>query len=172
MPLSNDIVLRPRFKIESPRNNEAVLSDFQNAKTTQTEFVVTRVDDHVFIRFPKQNQKFWSPQLHLEINTVDENSCIIRGLFGPNPTVWTLFMFLHFLTAGLFIAFGIWTYTNWSLELSFTIQASVTILMVLLWVTLYFVGSLGKASSIHDMRKLNGFMHEVLEHKQFPIEEA
>jgi hypothetical protein len=166
MPLSNDIVLRPRFKIETPRYNEAVLNDFQNAKTTQNEFVVTRVEEHVFIRFPKHNQKFWSPQLHLEINEVDENSCVISGLFGPNPTVWTLFMFLHFLIAGLFIAFGIWTYTNWSLEQSFTIQASVTLLMVLIWVSLYFVGSYGKASSINDMRKLNSFMHAILEHKK------
>ncbi|MCF7560609.1 GTP-binding protein [Sabulilitoribacter multivorans] len=162
MPLSNDIVLRPRFKIEVPRYNEAVLSDFQNAKATQSEFVVIRVEEHVFIRLPKDKQKFWSPQLHLEINAVDENSCVVRGLFGPKPTVWTLFMFLHFLVAGLFIAFGIWTYSNWTLEQNFTIQASVTILMVLLWVTLYFVGSFGKASSINEMRALNNFMYEVL----------
>ncbi|GAA4813823.1 GTP-binding protein [Litoribaculum gwangyangense] len=168
MPLSNDIVLRPRFKIEIPRYNEAVLSDFQNAKATQSDFIVIRVEEHVFIKFPKHKQKFWSPQLHLEINSVDENSCVIRGLFGPNPTVWTLFMFLHFLVAGLFIAFGIWTYTNWSLEQNFTLQASVTILMVLLWVTLYFIGSFGKASSINEMRALNNFMHDILGHKKSP----
>ncbi|WP_396601995.1 GTP-binding protein [Algibacter sp. R77976] len=163
MALSNDIVLRPRFKMEIPRINEAILSDFENVKNTQSEFIVTRVDDHVFIKFPKEKQHFWSPQLHLEINKVDDNSSMLHGLFGPNPTVWTLFMFLHFIVAGLFIAFAIWTYTNWSLKQSFAVQASVTILMVLLWVTLYFAGSLGKASSTNDMRLLNNFMNEVLE---------
>ena len=172
MPLSNDIVLRPRFKIEIPRYNEAVLSDFQNAKATQSKFIVIRVEEHVFIRFPKEKQNFWSPQLHLKINAVDKNSCIISGLFGPNPTVWTLFIFLHFLIASLFIAFAIWTYTNWSLEQNFTIQVSAAILMVLLWVTLYFVGSIGKASSINDMRLLNNFMHEVLGHKKTLIEKT
>ncbi|NNC49406.1 MAG: GTP-binding protein, partial [Flaviramulus sp.] len=87
------------------------------------------------------------------------------GLFGPNPTVWSLFIFLHFLIAGLFIAFGIWTYTKWNLEQNFTIQASITIFMVLIWVTLYFIGSFGKASSINDMRSLNNFMNEILENK-------
>mgnify|MGYP006924550379 CR=1 FL=1 len=162
MPLSNDIVLRPRFKMDIPRYNEAILSDFENAKTTQSEFIVTRVDDHVFIKFPKEKQHFWSPQLHLEINKVDENSSKLHGLFGPNPTVWTLFMFLHFLVAGLFIAFAIWTYTNMSLKQSYTVQASVTFLMILLWVTLYFAGSIGKASSTNDMRLLNNFMIDVL----------
>ncbi len=149
--------------MEIPRINEAILSDFENVKNTQSEFIVTRVDDHVFIKFPKEKQHFWSPQLHLEINKVDDNSSMLHGLFGPNPTVWTLFMFLHFIVAGLFIAFAIWTYTNWSLKQSFAVQASVTILMVLLWVTLYFAGSLGKASSTNDMRLLNNFMNEVLE---------
>ena len=163
MALSNDIVLRPRFKFEISRYNEAVLSDFENAKTTQSEFIVTRVDDHVFIKFPKEKQHFWSPQLHLEINEIDKNSSMLHGLFGPNPTVWTLFMFLHFLVAGLFIAFSIWTYTNISLKQSYALQASLTFLMVLLWVTLYFAGSIGKASSTNDMRLLNDFMNKILE---------
>lgn len=165
MPLSNDIVLRPRFQLEIPRPNKAVLADFENAKTTQSDFVITRVDDHVFIKFPKDKQHFWSPQLHLEINKVDKNASILHGLFGPNPTVWTFFMFLHFLIAGLFIAFAIWTYTNMSLKQSYAIQASITLLMILLWVTLYFVGSIGKASSTKDMRLLNSFMNDILENK-------
>jgi hypothetical protein len=31
-----------------------------------------------------------------------------------------LFMFFHFMTASLFLGFGIWTYTNWSLDTEFT----------------------------------------------------
>ncbi len=163
MPLSNDIVLRPRFKMDISRYNETVLSGFENAKTTQSEFVITRVDDHVFIKFPKEKQHFWSPQLHLEINKVDDNSSTLHGLFGPNPTVWTLFMFLHFLVAGLFIAFAIWTYTNLSLKQSYAVQASMTFLMILLWIVLYFAGSIGKASSTTDMRLLNNFMNSILD---------
>lgn len=166
MPLSNDIVLRPRFKIDISRYNEAILSDFENAKTTQSEFIITRVDNHVFIKFPKEKQRYWTPQLHLEINKVDDNSSTLHGLFGPNPTVWTLFMFLHFLVAGIFIAFAIWTYTNWSLKESYALQASVTLLMILVWVTLYFAGSIGKASGTPEMRLLNNFMYNVLNIEQ------
>lgn len=162
MPLNNDIALRPRFKMEIPRYNEAILSDFENEKTTQSEFIITRVDDHVFIKFPKDKQHFWSPQLHLEINKVDDNSSTLHGLFGPNPKVWTLFMFLHFLVAVIFIAFAIWTYTNWTLKQSYAVEASITLLMILIWVILYFAGSIGKASSTNDMRLLNNFMNNTL----------
>ncbi|MGA1227643.1 MAG: GTP-binding protein [Tamlana sp.] len=168
MPLSNDIVLRPRFKLEIPRYSEAVFSDFQNAKATQNKFIVIRVEEHVFIRFPKETQNFWSPQLHLEIHNIDEKSCSIKGLFGPNPTVWTFFMFLHFLVACLFIAFGIWTYTNWSLEQGLLLPASLTILMVFVWVSLYFAGSFGKSTNTHKMRQLNDFMYRVLDIEKSP----
>lgn len=162
MPSSNTINLRPRFKIEIPMGNETVLSTFQEAKKTQSEFIVSRIDDHVFIRFPKHKQHFWSPQLHLEINEVSANACLLRGLFGPNPTVWTFFMFLHFMVAGLFIAFSIWAYSNWALNTRYSIQLTGMLLMVLVWFALYFAGSIGKTSSKKEMAELYDFMNRIL----------
>ncbi|UKM64826.1 GTP-binding protein [Flavobacteriaceae bacterium GSB9] len=170
MALPNDIVLRPRFKFEIPRSNTIVLDDFENAKSTQSDFIVNRVDDHVFIKFPKEKQHFWSPQLHLEINEVNQDSCMLYGLFGPNPTVWTLFMFLHFIVAVIFVAFAIWAYSNWSLKQSYALQLSIMLLMIVIWIGLYFAGSIGKASSKQDMVALNNFMHSVLNKKKALIE--
>lgn len=165
MSLNNDIVLRPRFKIELNKGNQEVLKTFEEAKNTQKDFIVSRVDDHVFIKIPKADQHFWSPQLHLEIMEVDKNSSRLFGLFGPNPTVWTMFMFFHFIVAGLFIGFGIWAYTNWTLNTDYAIQLFVCILMVVLWVALYFGGRLGKATGRDQMVLLHNFMNTLLERK-------
>ncbi|MCF6183296.1 MAG: hypothetical protein L3J56_01500 [Bacteroidales bacterium] len=163
MSTTSDIVLRPRFKIKLEKNNETILKAFKTVKTTEPEFIITRLDDHVFIKYPKHKQHFWSPQLHLEINEVNKNSSLLHGLFGPNPTVWTMFMFFHFIVAGLFIAFGVWAYTNWSLKNSYAIQVGLMLLMIIIWVTLYFAGSIGKASSKNEMHSLNDFMNKTLE---------
>ncbi len=162
MPTTNDIVLRPRFKVELNENNETLLKAFDATKKTQSEFVVNRIDDHVFIKFPKEKQTFWSPQLHLEINESATNTSTLHGLFGPNPTVWTMFMFFHFIVAGLFIAFSIWAYTNWSLEKEYAIQLSFMFLMIIIWFVLYFAGTIGKASSKNEMHYLHDFMNKVL----------
>jgi hypothetical protein len=162
MSLDSDIVLRPRFKIELDKNNEEALKVFEAAKNTQKNFIVSRVDDHVFIKIPKADQHFWSPQLHLEIMKVDEHSSRVFGLFGPNPTVWTMFMFFHFIVAGLFIGFGIWAYTNWTLKTDFAIQLFVAILMIVLWIVLYFGGRLGKATGRDQMVLLHNFMNSLL----------
>jgi len=165
MSVNNDIILRPRFKIELDKNNQKVLNLFEAAKKTQKDFIVSRIDDHVFIKIPKADQHFWSPQLHLEIMEVDKNSSQLFGLFGPNPTVWTMFMFFHFIVAGLFIGFGIWAYTNWTLDTDFAIQLFVAIFMIILWSALYFGGRLGKATGRDQMILLHNFMIDLINNK-------
>lgn len=156
----NDIVLRPRFKFEVGIDSETLLSKFE--MYSKKDFVISRVDEHVFIRFPKHMQQYWSPQLHLEIHPKDTALATVKGLFGPNPTVWTMFMFLHFVVAGLFIVFGIWTYTNFSLKQSFAIPLFLCLFMVVVWLLLYSIGRMGKTKGADEMHKLHEFMKTVI----------
>ncbi len=84
-------------------------------------------------------------------------------MYGPNPTVWTLFMFLHFFVAVVFIGFGAWAYSNLSLGNSYTVQVGVMILMAILWFVLYFAGRMGKHKGKDEMQLLCNFMKNVLE---------
>mgnify|MGYP006959937810 CR=1 FL=1 len=102
----------------------------------------------------------------LEINkNEDETSSTIYGLFGPNPTVWTMFMFFHFVVIGLFFGFGVCASTNWSLGNDFTIQLFITLFMIVIWFALYFGGSLGKQSGMAEMHLLHHFMRDTLRSK-------
>lgn len=167
MSLSNEIILRPRFKRELNHANASVLKSFENAKSTNEIYKIVRVDDHVFIRLPTHKQQFWSPQLHLEINEIDDKTSTLHGLFGPNPTVWTMFMFLHFLVAGLFIAFAIWTYTNWSLKNPYAMPLGLMLLMVGIWFVLYFSGRFGRTKGKREMQGLYDFMETTLKTNGF-----
>ncbi|MFD2824377.1 GTP-binding protein [Lacinutrix iliipiscaria] len=166
MSITNEIILRPRFKFDVNHDNQELLELFENTKNAQTHFIVSRIDEHIFIKIPKKNQHFWSPQLHLEINKNDfKNNSTIYGLFGPNPTVWTMFMFFHFIVAGLFIGFSIWTYTNWSLDTSFELQLSLACFMIIIWFALYFAARIGKKTGIDQMHQLHKFMRDTLRSK-------
>ena len=159
-PLPNEIVLRPRFQLQIPKNKENVLSKFEGLK--QHPFLVKRLDDHVFIKFNQKEHHFWSPQLHLEIDEVDDISCKLYGVFGPNPTLWTFFMFVHFVVATLFIIIGIWAYSSASLDKNYHIQVGLMVLLVLIWFVLYFAGRSGKKKSEPQMQQLLDLMQNVL----------
>jgi hypothetical protein len=170
---ANEIVLRPRFKFHVNHENERLLKVFEATKNKQSDFIISRVDDHVFIKIPKEKQHFWSPQLHLEINKDDtkDSTSTIYGLFGPNPTVWTMFMFFHFVVAGLFIGFGIWAYVDWSLGNDYAIQLFGTLFMIVIWFALYFGGRLGKKTGMSQMHELHHFMRDTLRNEGLHADE-
>ena len=158
--LSNDIVLRPRFQIKLDRPKEEALQCFDGE--AEKPFLVKRLDDHIFIKFNKKESHFWSPQLHLEINEITEENSRLYGLFGPNPTLWTFFMFLHFGVATFFIIFGIWAYSSAALDRPYGIQVGAMVFMVILWFTLYALGRAGKRKGKPQMNQLYNFMKNSL----------
>ena len=111
--LPNEIVLRPRFQRNVSRMKEKLLEDFEVPE--KAPFLVKRLNEHVFIKFDKTNNYFWS-RLHLEINTLDTNRSRVYGVFGPNPTFRTFFVFFHFGIALLLAILGIWAYSNPTLK--------------------------------------------------------
>lgn len=52
------------------------------------------VDNHVIFKIPVSQQHYWSPQLTLDLESKNGGS-LIRGLYGPNPAVWTMFVFFY-----------------------------------------------------------------------------
>jgi len=163
MELGEEIVLRPRFKLEIDQSPEWALSAFEKAKAETDQFVIHRSDDHVFIKIPKDKQHYWSPQLDLEIFNFEDDKTQVRGLFGPKPAVWTLFMFLHFLVIGLAAVVGVWAYSNASLHTPYFMQLLGLFLLVIGWFVLYFAGRMGKSAGKKEMLALRKFMLQTLQ---------
>lgn len=160
--LSNEIVLRPRFTMALDKNGSQITALFKKAKEGQQRFIISCIDDHIFIKLPKNEQHFWSPHLHLEITENTENSCQLHGFFGPNPTVWTMFMFLHVAVGILFMVNLTWLYSNHNLGNGFGLQIGISIFLVLTWVLLYVAGRIGKKKGKPGMRELYNFMNDVI----------
>lgn len=159
-PLPNQIVLRPRFKLERDEPKEVLLTAFEGSQASP--YIIKRIDDHVFIKFNSKKSHFWSPQLHLEILETDSGGSNIHGLFGPNPTLWTFFMFLHFGVATFFIIFGIWAYSSAALNKPYGWLLGAMGAMVVLWVLFYIMGRAGKKKGKPQMHELNNYLNQVL----------
>ena len=153
--LPNEIVLRPRFQDELPEEASTVLDRLE--KAAKTPILVKRMDDHLFFRFNDKERHFWSPQLQLEILDEEKGGCKVYGLYGPNPTLWTFFMFLHFGVATLFIILGIWAYTSASLGRPYAALIWGMVGMIVVWFAFYAFGRAGRAKGKPQMRQLYSF---------------
>ena len=162
MLLPNEIVLRPRFQMDLEMPYAQVIALFKEEKKKQSKFGISCLEDHVFLKLPKEEQLFWSPQLHLELSEISENKCLLQGFFGPNPTVWTMFIFFHVVVGTLFLADMIWLYSNHQLGNSIGLQIGIAIGLILTWILLYIAGSIGKKKGKTGMKELHRFMLETI----------
>lgn len=161
---NSNIHLRPRFKMEFEESQQKLLGKFQsNVKNTSCKYCVKVIDGHIVIDIPAEENHFWSPQLHIEIEEIEENKSVVKGLFGPKPQVWTFFMFIHFAMAFAFIGFSIMAYVKWTLKSDYTSPLTITLILPILWIAMYFLGSLGKKTGHKQMDELHGFMMKTLE---------
>jgi hypothetical protein len=160
MDLPNDIVLRPRFQDEFPECAGNILERVESAG--RDPFVIKRLDDHLFIKFNDAERHFWSPQLQLEVLDEGKQGCRVYGLYGPNPTLWTFFMFLHFGVATLFVILGIWAYSSASLGRPYGPLVGGMVVMVVLWFAFYAFGRAGRAKGKPQMHELYRFYREAL----------
>jgi H+/Cl- antiporter ClcA len=115
------------------------------------------------MNIPDTKREYWSPHLHLELEPKDNNGTHIRGLFGPDPTLWTLFMFLHFMVAGIFVIFSAVAYSNYVLKQPTKMDLIVMLLMVIVWFLLYFIAKQIRFKGNGQMNELEGKFLAILE---------
>ena len=163
MEPEKSIELRPRFEIES---NNSVAQILERAKTLKSElksdYQIKIIDEHLYFYFSKEKRKYYSPFLHLELEA-NEGKTTVKGLFGPEQLLWTLFMFLHFIIAGLFLVFAMMAYTHWSLNQSIVLDVVVMTFMVVFWILLYVIARINREKGVPQMHELEDLMYKVLE---------
>lgn len=160
---NSDIFLRPRFSIDCNKPVNDILQAFHMFLDSDNCLYKSKIsNDHIFIDIPDDDSHFWSPQLHIQI--VQEDSVTkIKGLFGPKPQVWTLFMFIHFLVATTFIGFAIMLYVKIRLNETVFFPAVMLVSLPIIWFVLYFLGRIGKETGSKQMNDLKHFMQRILQ---------
>lgn len=159
---NHKIFLRPRFKIEVLKDSEYLLLAFKK-KLKNSKFKGKIAHNHIFIDIAKEENRFWSPQLQLEIERISKNKTHIKGLFGPKPQLWTFFMFIHFLVATAFIGFSIMLYVQNTLKNNITLPLTMVLLAPIIWFVLYFVGQYAKRKARNQMFQLHKFVVDIVE---------
>jgi len=157
----NKLRLRPRFKEKVQLRSNEIKTRIRNSLEKNGEKWLGKiVDDHIILRIPENQQHFWSPQLTLELEDQNDET-LIRGLFGPKPGVWTMFVFFYssvgFLTL-MGLIFGLSqmmlkmdAYGLWSLPVGSSILFG-----------LFILSKLGQRLSREQMYQLNSLLMDAL----------
>ncbi|MEO9474040.1 MAG: hypothetical protein ABJG41_00845 [Cyclobacteriaceae bacterium] len=156
--------IRPRFKhlIENTEKAELEKHICDELRKTK-QFVFTHIIGHIYIKIHPKEQHVWSPQLHLSFEQEGENM-IVRGLYGPNPTVWAFFFFGYVGLGILTLFAGMWGTSLWSLGKEATVLWFVPLFGVLAS-GLYIVSQAGQKLGAQQMFDIHHFYEGVSHNK-------
>lgn len=149
MDIDNPIRLRPRFKHKTSLDKTELFNRIKTLKLKyKTKYRLTQSDNHLWIHHHRSREKLFTPNLHLEIIDDDEPNVTIKGLYSPNNSYWTLFIFLHFILACLFIGFAIMAYTKSIMDESYVLYNILIITTVLVWIGLYIFARINRKKGL------------------------
>lgn len=163
MDANNEIRLRLRFYKEVNQDIDSLRQKFIHFTTTNSpDFILKIKEYHIWINIKGIKKAYWSPHLHIEMQSKGDNQTHIRGLFGPDPGLWTFFMFLHFMIAGTFIIFCGIAYSDYILKRSTAGDFVVMSLMVFAWFLLYVIAKQIRSNGEKQMNDIEKVFLEII----------
>lgn len=161
--MEKNLQLRLRFYKVCKKSIERIKNEFEELKTTvEPNYKIKILDNHIWLSIGVFDREKYSPQLHLELEEMEDGNTAINGLYGPDPVLWTFFMFMHFIVAGIFIIFSIIAYSKYNLHQKFALEIIIMLTMVVFWFTLYFLARYNRKKGIPQMKKLEELMEKVI----------
>ncbi len=156
--------IRPRFKhlIRGTQKDE-LESAVCLALEHNEQFVFNYLPDHIYIKIHPDTRHIWSPQLHLSFEQ-GGNDVVVRGLYGPNPTVWGFF-FLGYGAIGILSLFlGMWGASLWSLGKDASVLWGMPVLAALA-LGLYIISQAGQKLGAQQMFDIHHFYEDISHNK-------
>jgi hypothetical protein len=161
----SSIRIRPRFKISSTYTANEILEKIKtNLSQSGTEFYAeSLLSNLVIIRMKEEHLKLWSPQLSLSMDN-SENETIIRGLYGPKPTIWSFFIFLY-TGIGVCVLFaGLYGLAKLSLKMEAPVLWLIPVLLGFA-LLLYILAQTGQKLSAQQMFDIHHFFEKTIDKK-------
>ncbi len=153
----DNLYIRPRFHFEAPCKAEDLLNSLkENLKKEGSACSGYVALQHVVLKIPYEDQHYWSPQMGFSIEE-EKGKTIVRGLVGPMPAVWTLFVFIYAFigfTGGFASIHGL---SKWSLG-DYTIYLWALPLTIMLMATAYIAGKAGQKLGKDQIRILRDYL--------------
>ena len=163
--------LRPRFRYYVPYSPDQLRVKFRALFEDQNvPYTGTALKYHIVIDFLLADRKFWTPQLDLNLE-VYEKGTLIRGLLGPRPNVWTVFMFFNAVAGfigiiGVIVGLGQWGMEGppmalWLLPIS-----------VIIFGIVYYLGITGKKiAHAQSVQLHSSLIQELKEYTELELED-
>jgi len=156
--------IRPRFRQISHMSKQEVEETLKEKLADASSSCTANLSPgFITLKIPPEERHYWSPQLTLTLEE-HEGGTLIRGLYGPNPTVWSMFMFGYAALGSITFFVAIIGFSNYSLGVDSSILWFLP-LLIGIGIGLYIIAQLGQKTGAQQMFTLHHFYEDTLGEK-------
>ncbi len=159
----NTIRTRPRFVYESQLSKD----DYLNLLDTYFKKKNKKIGGYItqqlsYFRIRQAKDSIWSPCLQLKVEEDPyDGVTYVRGLFGPKPSIWTLFSFIYFGS----MALGSLSFLLYATSLSFKpmpFLLYIGFFFTFVVIIAFMTSKIGQSKTKNQMRLLKTFILMVI----------
>jgi hypothetical protein len=151
--------VRPKFRHICNCPPKVLIDKINKHFETPNDYVEGKVFlTHGLFRIQPEHQHFWSPQLNISFEE-DNGKTIIRGMYGPHPTVWAVFLFVYALLALAFF----WVSLIGLVKLTLKQESHILWALPFViggFVTVWFLAQFGQKVGVEQTFQIHHFVEE------------
>lgn len=152
--------MRPRFEAVVPRAPSNLLAEIhRRLSAPDCPYSGTIAGHHALLHMRRELQHTWSPYLDLAVEQ-HARGALLRGRFGPHPSLWTFFVALYAICAFVGLAAAIMGFAQWSLSFPPTALWGIPVTVALALVV-YAIALIGQGLAQEQMHLLRAFLNEL-----------
>ncbi len=156
------IWVRPRYKRKTNLPPCKVTDEILQALINKKEVKGEVIKNTAYLKIPEEEQRYWSPEFEVTVSKKGDNESLIRGVIGPKPEIWTMFMFFYAVDFVL-LFFGVFMgISQWLLGMDAPMLWSVSA-FILLWLLIYLAAQYGRIKARRQTERLLKFLDKAID---------
>lgn len=155
------IRIRPRYRRITNLPSCQVIDQILEGLVEKRGVVGSTLENHAYLRIPDDKQHYWSPEFHVTVEKL-ENGALVRGIVGPKPKVWTMFMFLYSAVIVLFFLGTAMGVSQWMLGMDAPVLWTIPACIVL-WILIVLAAKIGQQKGKRQMVELWKFVDKAID---------
>lgn len=158
--------VRPRFQEKLPMNASDFVEQLKNAVEREEGISATVSDTYCVLKIPLAERHYWSPQLTLSLETeeIEKDEVIIKGLYGPKPSVWAVFFMSYAAISVLTLFISVIGISRILLDQAALILWAIPALGLVALI-LYLVAQSGQKVGAEQMFRIHHFYESLVKHR-------
>lgn len=156
--------LRPRFRKVCTGTIEEHTSDFKELFNQTDDFDGSVATSFIKIRIATKDNHYWSPELSLMLED-HEKGTLIRGLYSPKSSVWTMFAFAYGTIALLLVGLLIWGGVVWQMNNDPSLLTMGVPVLLGIGLLVYLIAQFGQKIGAEQMFALHHFFEDSIKER-------